>query len=351
MTALKFCIYIALGFASFSIFARDNLSIVGSSTVFPFASQVVERFAYISSLKSPVLESTGSGGGLKIFCSGIGENYPDIVNTSRRIVLSELKKCKDKGITLTEFKIGSDGVVIAHNIELSGFNFSQALIFIALAEDNGFDYKPTTWKEAWDTLPEELQAEIPAPADHPIHVYGPPSTSGTRDAFIELIMEKGAKKLAPYLNWDKKTYKNKSKTIRTDEAYINAGENDNLIIQKIRTNTKAFGIFGFYTLENNYDSVKGVKINGIAPEFESILSKDYPLARELFFYVKRNHKDVIPGLLDYVKTFLSEEAIGEYGYLVEKGLIPLTEEEQKNQFEKINLLPELTEDELKSGEH
>ena len=338
-------------FTTFLADARnyDQMLIVGSSTVFPFATNVAEKFGrQFASFKTPIVESTGSGGGIKIFCSGIGLRYPDIVNTSRRINQSELKACKEKGITVTEFKIGADGIVIASAKTSPDFNLSPVLIFMALAWDNGFGHNPSTWQEAWSMLPDDIRSETDFPPHLPIYVYGPPSTSGTRDAFNELIMEKGAKQLAPYLKWDIKTYKQKSKLLRSD-VYLNSGENDNLIIRKISLDSEALGIFGFSFLEHNDLIIKGARINGITPTFENIFDKSYPLARELFFYVKRNHKEFsrFSGLFEFIKVFFSKMTMGEEdGYLIDKGLIPLTEEERKIQYQKIHLLPELTKADL-----
>ena len=323
--------------SAFQAFARDYVTIVGSSTVFPFATAVAEQFGNSSSAKTPIVESTGSGGGIKLFCNGVGLNYPDIVNTSRRIKSSELEACEKNNINVVEFSFGTDGVVMVNSKKSVPLNLSEKVIFTALAEDNGFNKKPDTWAEV------ALLVEHPIPLpDIPIRVYGPPSTSGTRDAFVDLIMSQGAKQLASQFGWDKETYEMKSKQFRSDRAFINMTENDNLAVRKIDKDIHAVAIFGFSFLDNNLDRIQGVLINGVAPTFDNIALKKYPAARPLFFYVKKDHMNFFPDIRKYVEEFISKRAIGEEGYLTDIGLIPLEEEEFKAQFEKLETFPEIT---------
>lgn len=307
--------------------ARDYITIVGSSTVFPFATTVAENFGRSTSFKTPKIESTGSGGGLKLFCAGVGVDHPDITNASRRIKGSEFDTCQGNGIKdIVEVTIGYDGIAIANSKEADQYDLTPKDIFLALAKDvpdpKGGDklvanpYK--TWKEVNDALP-----------DAKIEVLGPPPTSGTRDAFVELAMEAGCKKfdfIKAMKKEDKKKYKAVCHGVREDGAYIEAGENDNLIVQKLEANPKALGIFGFSFLDQNTDQIQGSKVNGVAPTFESIASGDYPVSRSLYFYVKKAHVGTIPGIEEYVAEFTSDKAWGDEGYLADKGLIPMPED-------------------------
>jgi len=303
---------------------RDQLKIVGSSTVFPFSTTVAERFGKNTDFKTPVVESTGSGGGLKLFCAGVGEKHPDIANASRRIKSSEVEKCAANGITdIIETKIGFDGIVFANSKASAQLDVSLTDLFLALAKevpssvDGELQTNPyTTWDQVNSSLPVVK-----------IEVLGPPPTSGTRDAFLELAMEGGCKSvdwISALKKTDKNAYKSICHTIREDGAYVEAGENDNLIVQKLQANPAAFGIFGFSFLEQNSDTVQGSKINGIAPEFEAIAEGDYPISRSLYFYTKKDHVGVIPGIEEFLAEFTSENAWGDDGYLADKGLIPLT---------------------------
>jgi len=320
---------------------RDQMKIVGSSTVFPFSTTVAERFGKRTDFKTPIVESTGSGGGLKLFCAGIGEEHPDITNASRRIKASEVEKCYGNGITdITEAKIGYDGIVIANSKEAENFDLTLKEIFMSLAKDIPTDVEGKTISNPF-TYWNEINPSLPAVK---IEIMGPPPTSGTRDAFVELAMEGGCKTI-PWVKalskQDKKAYKSLCHTIREDGAYVEAGENDNLIVQKLKANPAAFGIFGFSFLEQNSDAVQGSKINGIDPEFEAIASGDYPVSRSLYFYVKNAHVGVIPGISEFLAEFTSEDAWGEDGYLVEKGLIPMTDQERSDWSDSINSLENL----------
>jgi len=324
----------AVSVAAFSIQSqaaeRDYISVVGSSTVYPFSTVVAERFGKNSSFKTPKVESTGSGGGLKLFCAGLGSNTPDITNASRAIKSSEVELCKSNGVTdIIEVKIGYDGIVLANSNEADQYELGLKDVYLALARNvpntDGSEtlienpYK--TWKDVNPALPNVK-----------IEVLGPPPTSGTRDAFVELAMEGGCKKF-PFIKAmkkaDKKKYKAVCHGIREDGAFVEAGENDNLIVQKLRANPSMLGIFGFSFLDQNSDIVQGSKIDGENPEFEKIATGEYPVSRSLFFYVKKQHIGKTAGIEAFLKEFTSENAMGEEGYLVDKGMIPLTEEEYK----------------------
>jgi len=323
--------------------ARDYISIVGSSTVYPFATVVAEQFGKTSGFKTPKIESTGSGGGFKLFCGGVGVKFPDISNASRAIKGSEMKKCAANGVKeIVEVKIGYDGIVLANAKSAPPLKLSRRDIFLALARQVPNPAKPgelidnpyTTWKDVNSSLP-----------NTPIEVLGPPPTSGTRDAFVELAMEKGAKTfdfIKAMKKKDKKAYKKICHTVREDGAYIEAGENDNLIVQKLQTNPRAVGIFGFSFLEQNSDVIQGSFIEGKAPTFEAIASGDYPVSRPLFFYVKKAHVDVIPGMKEYLDEFTSEKAWGNDGYLADKGMIPMPDAERKQYHANVKALKTMT---------
>ena len=300
--------------------ARDQIQIVGSSTVFPFATAVAEQFGQKTSFKTPVVESTGSGGGMKLFCAGVGENTPDVTNASRRIKSSEFKKCGENGVTPVEVKVGFDGIVLANAKTAKPMNLTLKQIFQALAKDVPVDGKlvPNPYMK-WS----DIDASLP---DAKIEVLGPPPTSGTRDAFVELAMEGGAKKfdmLKAMRKEAKKKFKAVAHAVREDGAYIEAGENDNLIVQKLEANPNAIGIFGFSFLDQNADKIQGANVGGVSPEFEKIAGGEYPISRSLYFYIKKEHVGVIPGIEEYVAEFTNEGSWGTEGYLVDKGLIPL----------------------------
>ncbi|WP_275099999.1 PstS family phosphate ABC transporter substrate-binding protein [Sedimenticola hydrogenitrophicus] len=312
--------------------SRDYISIVGSSTVYPFSTVVAETFGKTTAFKTPKVESTGSGGGLKLFCAGVGVEHPDITNASRRIKSSEVENCAKNGVTdIVEVKVGYDGIVIANSKSAPLMQLTRRDVFLALAKKvpnlNGggelIDNPYKTWKDVNASLP-----------DTAIEVLGPPPTSGTRDAFVELAMEGGCKTfdfIKAMKKQDKKAYKGICHTIREDGAYIEAGENDNLIVQKLESNPKALGVFGFSFLDQNADKVQGSIVDKIAPTFEAIADGSYPVSRPLFFYVKRAHVGKIPGIAEYLAEFTSDKAWGDEGYLVDKGMIPMPNQE-RNQF-------------------
>lgn len=319
--------------------ARDQIQIVGSSTVFPFSTKVAEEFGHSTSFKTPVVESTGSGGGMKLFCSGVGMEHPDITNASRRIKSKEFKKCTENGITITEVKVGYDGIVLGNAKSGAEFFLTTKDIFLALAKEipdgkGGLIANPNkTWADVNKDLPTTK-----------IEVLGPPPTSGTRDAFVELAMEKGAKKfpeLKALRKADKKAFKAIAHSIREDGAFIEAGENDNLIVQKLVANPDAIGIFGFSFLDQNADKIKGAIVEGNMPSFERIANGDYPISRSLFFYVKKEHVGKVPGIEEFVAAFTNEDAWGTDGYLVDKGLIPLPEAERASMAEQAKTLAPL----------
>ena len=341
---------------------RDSVSVVGSSTVYPFATVVAERFGRSSNFKTPKIESTGSGGGLKLFCKGVGANTPDITNASRRIKKSEYDLCQANGVTaIVEVLVGFDGIAIANSRKSAQFKLSLKDLYLALAKDiPGADGRlmpnpNKTWKD--------VNASLPA---QKIEVLGPPPTSGTRDAFAELALGGGAKAVAdlktlrgldagqvdeikammkklgmPMGVYDalsekkgkapkgKDLFKTIAYAVREDGAYIEAGENDNLIVQKLEANPNALGIFGFSFLEENGDKVQGSEVGGITPSFDSISSGEYPVSRPLYFYVKGAHVGKIPGIQEYAMEFTSNKAMGEDGYLTDRGLIPLGDNELK----------------------
>ena len=314
--------------------ARDQIKIVGSSTVYPFATVVAERFGKTSGFKTPVIESTGSGGGLKLFCNGLGTQHPDITNASRRIKMKEVKNCEKNGVSdITEIKVGFDGIAIANSKSGPTFNLTLKDVYLALAKDvpsdkEGKEVKPNPYK-MWN----EVNPKLPA---KPILVIGPPPTSGTRDAFNELAIEKGCKQFPgrkALKKEDKNLYKSQCRAVREDGPYVEAGENDNLIIEKLVADPGALGVFGYSFLDQNKDKVKAANVDGVSPEFEAISSGKYPVSRSLFFYVKNAHAAVIPGIKQYVREFTSSKAIGSDGYLISKGLIPLPQSEREK-FEK-----------------
>jgi phosphate transport system substrate-binding protein len=307
---------------------RDFVYVVGSSTVYPFSTVVAERFGRSTEFKTPKIESTGSGGGLKLFCDGVGVDYPDVANSSRAIKQSEVDTCAENGVAgIIEVKIGYDGIVMANAIDAPAVSLSRAEIFRALAKEVPGEKDGELIENPYQTWA-DVNPDLPATR---IEVLGPPPTSGTRDAFVELAMEGGCKTV-PWIKALKDTDKNRYKaichTIREDGAFVEAGENDNLIVQKLEANPDAFGIFGFSFLDQNAEKVKGAAVDGVKPTFDAIADGNYPVSRPLFFYVKKAHVDVIPGLRGFLREFTSERAWGDEGYLSDRGLIPMPEEER-----------------------
>lgn len=307
---------------------RDYVYIVGSSTVYPFSTVVAERFGRSSKFSTPKVESTGSGGGLKLFCDGIGVSYPDIANSSRAIKQSEIETCARNGVNeIIEVKIGYDGIVIANAVDSPDVEFTTRILFLALAKQVPGEADGTLVENPYTSW-SEIDASLPAVR---IEVLGPPPTSGTRDAFVELAMESGCR-TEPWVRdieaSDNDRFKAICHTMREDGLFVEAGENDNLIVQKLEANPTAFGIFGYSFLDQNAGKVKGLAVDGAAPTFDTIADGSYAISRPLYFYVKKAHVDVIPGLRGFLREFTSERAWGDDGYLSYRGLIPLPEKER-----------------------
>jgi phosphate transport system substrate-binding protein len=318
----------ATAFAATAHAARDQIRIVGSSTVYPFTTAVAEEFGKASGMKTPVVESTGTGGGMKLFCAGVGETHPDFTNASRQIKKSEFEDCAKNGVTdIVEIKVGFDGLSLAQSKDAAGFALTKQQVFQALAKEvPGADGKLVanpykTWADIDPSLPATK-----------IEVLGPPPTSGTRDSFAELVMEVGASKfetLAALKKEDAKAFEKVWKSIREDGAYVEAGENDNLIVQKLEANKDAIGIFGFSFLEENASMIKDIPIDGVEASYETIASGEYKVSRPLYVYGKKAHVGVVPGMAEFVAEYVSDKAIGEEGYLSDKGLITLPGEDAK----------------------
>ena len=305
--------------------ARDQIRIVGSSTVFPFSTAVAEQFGRSTGFKTPVVESTGSGGGIKLFCAGVGAEHPDIANSSRRMKAKEFAMCQDNGVTdIVEAVVGFDGIVIANARKAPAFDLTLGQVWTALAANGP---KPKMWSD--------IDPSLPA---FKIEVLGPPPSSGTRDAFEELAMEAGCEEAGG------EDCGGAGMHVRDDGPFVEAGENDNLIVSKLEANPNALGVFGFSFLDQNADKLKGAAIDGVAPEFELIADGDYPISRSLYFYIKKAHVGVIPGIAEYAAEFVSEEAAGEDGYLADKGLIPLGEEAFKANAEAVTGMQTITAD-------
>jgi phosphate transport system substrate-binding protein len=312
-----------LSFGAQAQSARDSINIVGSSTVYPFTTTVAEQFGRGGKFKTPKVESTGTGGGIKLFCNGVGPQYPDIANASRRMNANEFAACQKNGVKdIVEVKVGYDGIVLAQSKVGATLAPTRKDVYLALAKTvpdpaNSMNLIPnpyTTWKDINKALPAVK-----------IEVLGPPPTSGTRDSFIELYMEAGCRTFA-WLNalraQDEPRFKRACDTVREDGAYVEAGENDNLIVQKLTANKDAVGIFGYSFLEENLDKLKGAVVDGVSPTYETVSSGKYPASRPLFIYVKKQHVNVIPGIAEFVAEYTSEKALGEDGYLADKGLVP-----------------------------
>ncbi|MFP4252532.1 MAG: substrate-binding domain-containing protein [Guyparkeria sp.] len=315
--------------------ARDQIRIVGSSTVYPFSSYVAEELGETTDWPTPVIESTGSGGGLKLFCDSNDMDSPDITNASRRMKPSEFDRCAENGVTdITEAMIGSDGIAFAQSNKNDSAAFTREQIAMALLEKVPVDGELVDnphkkWSDIDSSLP-----------DREIRVYGPPTTSGTRDAFEELVLEAVTEEMEEYGN---KGYAN----LRKDGAYVDAGENDNLIVQKLEKDTDAFGIFGYSFLDENSDKLIGSDIDGVAPEPEAISAGDYPIARSLWFYIKNSHADEVPAMADYVDLFMSDKMISDLGALKGIGLITLPQAELEEWQERVADRAKLKKSDLK----
>ena len=307
--------------------ARDQVRIVGSSTIFPLTTKVAEHFARTTGEPAPVVESTGSGGGFKLFCGGVGEQYPDIVDASRPISGSETAICAANSVRkISEIKIGYDGIVLLGSREAPTMSLTARQLYLALARTipvNGASVpNPNVkWSDVDPSLP-----------DLKIRVYGPPPTSGTRDLMGQLLLDKGCSTFADIASLessDPDSFRLLCRTIREDGAYIEAGENDRLVISKLEKDPTSYGVMGFNNLERNREKLRGITINGIEPDYETILDGSYPGSRALYLYVKDDHEQLVRSLGAFVSTYVSEAVIGGDGLLVENGLVPLTEEERQ----------------------
>ncbi len=307
--------------------ARDQIRAAGSSTVYPFVAAAAEQFGQGGKFKTPIIESTGTGGGFKLFCSGAGDDTPDISNASRPITDSEKENCQKNGVSkIVEVPIGYDGIVLANAKDAPQFDLTRKQIFMALARelpDAGGKLVANHYKK-WS----EIDPKLP---DQKIEVYGPPPTSGTRDAFVELAMDDGCKSFPEFtrLYADEKERKKICGLLREDGGYVDAGEDDNMIVQKLVSNKTALGIFGYSYLEENKSKVHGSKIDGVEPTMENIESKKYQLSRSLYVYVKGEHLGKIPGIAEFLAEIVSEGSIGQDGYLTTRGLLPLHEADKK----------------------
>lgn len=343
-TAAVAAIAIAASYGSAA--ARDQIRIVGSSTVYPFTTAVAENFGKTSGMKTPVVESTGTGGGMKLFCEGVGEKFPDATNASRRMKKGEWADCNKNGVKdIVEILIGFDGLSFAQAKSGIPMKLSRKNFFLALAKevpdaDGKLVANPyKNWSEIDPSLPNEK-----------IEVLGPPPTSGTRDSMHELFMEPGAAEipaLKALKEKDAKAFEAAWKTVREDGAYVEAGENDNVIVQKLEANPKAFGVFGYSFLEENSSKLAGVAIDGVVPSFETIADGSYKPSREMFVYLKKAHVGVVPGLDKFAAEYVSDAATGDEGYLSDKGLVPLPAERHATVSKAVVALEPMKGDELK----
>ncbi len=303
--------------------ARDSINVVGSSTVYPFTTTVAEQFGRGGKFKTPKVESTGTGGGIKLFCNGVGPQFPDIANASRRMNAAEFASCQKNGVKdVVEVKVGYDGIVLAQSKAGATLSVTRKEVYLALAKNVPDPGNPTSLIPNPYSTWQDINKALPAVK---IEVLGPPPTSGTRDSFVELYMEGGCRTFA-WLNGlraqDEPRFKRACNTVREDGGYVEAGENDNLIVQKLTANKDAVGIFGYSFLEENLDKLKGAVVDGVTPTYDSVASGKYPASRPLFIYVKKQHVKVIPGIEEFIAEYTSDRALGEEGYLADKGLIP-----------------------------
>ena len=314
-------VLVMLSFASYAQ-ARDQIKIVGSSTVYPYATVVAEQFGKKGSFKTPVIESTGTGGGMKLFCAGIGVNHPDITNASRAIKTKEKALCEKNGVKdIIEVVVGNDGITFSHSVKAPDADFTKEQLWRALAAKVDVDGKLVENPyQKWS----DIDASLP---NKKIEILIAPPTSGTRDAWNSLVMNKGCSKVAKSLFGDKA--KKECVKMREDGYAVEAGENDTLIVQKLSANPDAYGFFGYSYLLANKDKIKAAAVNGVKPSLEGIQDYSYPIARPLFFYVKKAHVGVVPGLKEFLAEFTSQKAMGSRGYLTDIGLGPLASDKYK----------------------
>jgi len=339
---MKKIIILMLSVLSLSVEARDQIKIVGSSTVYPFASFVAEEFGSVSRYPTPVVEATGTGGGMKLFCAGNDMSSPDITNASRRIKIKEFHQCERNGVSnITEVMFGYDGIVVAQANDNKPLNITMSELLLALVkkvpnkEGTAIIDNPYTH---WD----QINPKLPK---RKISVYGPPISSGTRDAFEEIVFKYQTEQMKVYRDAGLKGYR----IIRSDGVYIPSGENDNLIVKKLTKDKDALGIFGYSFLSENSDMIKGIDIDNISPSSNNIASKAYPISRSLFFYIKNDHIEKVPAIKEYVEMFLNAEIIGEEGLLTEIGLIPMNEEMIMSNLEKVSSKNKLALERLEKG--
>ena len=319
VAAFTACISVSAG----SAVARDQIRIVGSSTVFPYTQAVAEQFANMTGAPAPIVESTGTGGGMKIFCAGVGAGHPDLTGASRAMKPSEYSLCAENGVNeITEALIGYDGLSVAVSRE-SEFDWDLTLseIYLALGAQVPVDGE-------WADNPYKNWSEIdPNLPNQPILAYGPPPTSGTRDAFVELAMHAGCEELEFVASggYDGDWVGENCSRMRQDGMFVEAGENDNLIVQRLKADTSAMGIFGYSFLYENLDTLKAVMVDSVSPNAETIGDYSYPISRPLYFYAKNAHRGVIPNFQEFIEEYMAEEALGPSGYLSERGLVTLND--------------------------
>ncbi|MCA1939871.1 MAG: PstS family phosphate ABC transporter substrate-binding protein [Caenispirillum bisanense] len=326
--------------------ARDQIRFVGSSTVYPFTTTVAENFGKTTGNKTPIVESTGTGGGMKLFCAGVGTEHPDFTNASRRMKASELETCQKNGVKdVTEIKVGYDGIVFANDKAAPEMIISRKQLYLALAKQVPVDGKVVANPYAsWN----DIDASLP---NEKIEVLGPPPTSGTRDAFVELVMEVGCEEALKEqkVELGKDDMKAVCQQVREDGAYVEAGENDNLIVQKLQANPNAFGIFGYSFLDQNSGALKGAKVDGEFPTYENIASGAYPVSRSLYVYAKNAHVGTIPGMKEFIAEYTSARAWSPDGYLADKGLIAMPDAEREKVAQAANNLQPVTMEQLKAS--
>ncbi|MDI9244059.1 substrate-binding domain-containing protein [Marinobacter sp. CHS3-4] len=334
----------SLAAVSSPAFARDTISIVGSSTVYPFATVVAERFGTNTDFNTPKLESTGSGGGMKLFCQGLGTQHPDITNASRRMKASEFDLCVGNGVKdITEFRIGSDGIVVASSKDAENLDITLEQLFLALGKKVPSKDDPSKLVKNPNKTWSDVDASLPNVA---IRVMGPPPTSGTRDSFNELALQAGCEDLPAVADMSEGDMESVCQSIREDGVFIEAGENDNLIVQKLIDDDGMYGVFGYSFFEENSDRLQTATLNGMVPTADAIAADEYPVARSLFFYVKKAHVGVIPGIAEYTETFVSPQAMGPNGYLKDVGLIVPPRAALRELQMKAANMPNLTKEEL-----
>lgn len=307
--------------------ARDQIRAVGSSTVYPFTTIAAEQFGQGGKFKTPIIESTGTGGGFKLFCEGLGEAKPDISDASREITPSEKELCAKNGVTdIAEIPLGYDGIVLASKKGAPVLNLTKKQLFAALARQlPGKDGKlAANPNQKWT----DIDPKLP---DSAIVVYGPPPTSGTRDSFVEMVMEKGCAAFPEFVSQypDEKERKKACGLLREDGKYVDSGEDDNIIVQKLVSDDKAIGVFGYSYYAENMSKIEVHTIEGVAPNADTIQSGKYGIARKLYVYLKKQHVGQVPGLLEFINELTSDNAIGKDGYLVAKGLLPLHDTDRK----------------------